>query len=658
MALKTNKNFLLTFDSDQYSTFFSELLVKGVEFEVLNPKDLGQDWESQAATLPKPEISKARLGEMNLLASLLEQYKPKGLFAGLLDTRYIGSSEEIVSAQGNKNEIMSTARILHKYQQNKLKLEQIKEVEKKANKNSGYLCGYNLGAFVSGFDKYVSRIVENFNENHPNQSIDISAPHITLIQKNGFDVIEYSLEDKEIVSLYMKDEFATVRTLSEFKSWLVEQSKDVVREAGEKGVKVENVSKDIIRSMSSLHAFMEIESTLVDLVSYVFKTDEDGVAFAFISVNNSSYKAFEQMLGDSSVKAQEINWNKEILEWSHKGSLNAFQGIAQSVGTINNKEADPTNVIAIFFSIFFAFCLADAVYGLFLAAFCGYFLFFKELKPGLKNIFRLFAVSGLATVVFGVLTNSYLGDLSSYLGFGGALENVQLINVLDVDANVPVNTFLREVNGPSPIVVLMGVALVIGIINLFTAYILKIITSVKSQDNQAVLNDVTWLGFVLTTFGLIAGFLVPSIASVTLILFIIGFLALLTFNNGKGVFGKLISGLGSAYGLISLAADILSYTRLVAVGLTGGIIANVINLLAMLVFDSIGIPGLNVLAAVIVLLSGHTFNLVISLFGAYINPLRLHYVEFLPKFYEGRGRQFKSSVKELTYFRTKKPFTN
>jgi len=64
---------------------------------------------------------------------------------------------------------------------------------------------------------------------------------------------------------------------------------------------------------------------------------------------------------------------------------------------------------------------------------------------------------------------------------------------------------------------------------------------------------------------------------------------------------------------------------------------------------------LGVIAAIGVLIVGHVFNLVISLFGAYINPLRLHYVEFLPKFYEGRGREFRPSSSELKYFRTDQP---
>jgi hypothetical protein len=629
-------------------------MIKNLTFEVLDPAELGDDWDTQTIPAIKPNALKLHIhdGEMNLLASSIKKYQPKKFFDSLTDNRYIGTIEEVQKAKANKDDIMHIAQILHRYDNNRIKLEEIEKLEKRKKEDEEYLCGYNLSNFVTGLQKYVTRIVERFNENHPDQSIDIEVPEFKLEKRTGFDVVEFSASHIDVVHMYMKDEFNAIKSLKEFKSWLLDQRLEIEDDARRIHLNLEQVSEEHLKWLSALHASHEIDNTISQVSSLVFLTEEKGVHFAFISVAESQLDQFEKIVAEHCHSAQEINWNKEVLLWQSKGSLNGFQSIAQSVGTIDSKEVDPTGVIAVFFSIFFAFCLADAVYGLFLALFCGYFLFFRELKPGLVNIFRLFAVSGLATVVFGVLTNSFAGDLASYLGFGGVLENVQLINILDPNANVPVNNFLRENGGTSPIVVLLGTAVLIGVLNLVTAYIIKVISGARSEEKEGLGSDIAWLVFVFSVFGLIPGFIVTSLFLPSIIFFVIGTAGLFIFNSSKGIVGKAIAGLGSMYGLISLGADILSYTRLVAVGLTGGIIANVINLLADLIYTSISWPVVAVIAGIIVLLLGHAFNLVISLFGAYINPLRLHYVEFLPKFYEGKGRQFKPTSRELTYFRT------
>ena len=83
---------------------------------------------------------------------------------------------------------------------------------------------------------------------------------------------------------------------------------------------------------------------------------------------------------------------------------------------------------------------------------------------------------------------------------------------------------------------------------------------------------------------------------------------------------------------------------MLAAGLAGTIIANVVNILAGLSFES---GGLGFIFGIVILVVGHIFNLVISIFSAYINSLRLHYVEFAPKFYQGLGKKF--SPVEIDY---------
>jgi V/A-type H+-transporting ATPase subunit I len=148
------------------------------------------------------------------------------------------------------------------------------------------------------------------------------------------------------------------------------------------------------------------------------------------------------------------------------------------------------------------------------------------------------------------------------------------------------------------------------------------------------------MGLLLTIIGTIgltvAGVSVGYLPVIVGLLFTSG---LFIWNNGHHLATKVLYGLGNLYGLIGFIADTLSFTRLVAVGLTSGIIASVVNMMGFMVYEAIHIPLLNIVVAGLVLIGGHIFNLIISLFGAYVNPLRLHYVEFMPKFYKGQAKQ-------------------
>ena len=120
-------------------------------------------------------------------------------------------------------------------------------------------------------------------------------------------------------------------------------------------------------------------------------------------------------------------------------------------------------------------------------------------------------------------------------------------------------------------------------------------------------------------------------------------------RSGQNLFKKLVRGLLSLYGLIGYLSDILSYSRLLALGLATGIVALVVNLIAGIIYNLIPIPIINTFFFVLVLIVGHSFNLVISALGAFIHSSRLQFVEFFPKFMEGGGRPLKSFQRKLEY---------
>ena len=271
----------------------------------------------------------------------------------------------------------------------------------------------------------------------------------------------------------------------------------------------------------------------------------------------------------------------------------------------------------------------------------------------------LFNLSGFLTILYGIITNSWAGDAFSYVKLGGSkvsnsFENVQLINYLEPESDVAINQYLRDNGDINPIVFALAGAVFIGLIHIFIGYGFKMLNSLKAGDKAGFTNTLVWVLLLLSLLSIPAW--VSSSSLMPIGLGVVGVFALLNlvFNEGQGIGGKIMAILiDKVFGLISFFSESMSYTRLIAVGLTSGIVANVVNLLAELLFDAGNSLGgtagfmLGVLLAILMLILGHTFNLVVAIFGAYINPLRLHYVEFLPKFYEGKGRLLDNDIKPL-----------
>ena len=110
---------------------------------------------------------------------------------------------------------------------------------------------------------------------------------------------------------------------------------------------------------------------------------------------------------------------------------------------------------------------------------------------------------------------------------------------------------------------------------------------------------------------------------------------------------KILSGIAGLYGLVGYFSDVVSYSRLLALGLATSVIASVVNLIAVIVGDMI--PLIGTIVSGLILVFGHLFNLAISGFGAFIHSMRLQFVEFFPKFVIGGGKKFNPFRKEGEY---------
>lgn len=313
--------------------------------------------------------------------------------------------------------------------------------------------------------------------------------------------------------------------------------------------------------------------------------------------------------------------------------------VLEGFGMPGRGEIDPTPVMSIFYYIMFGLMFSDFGYGLITFAVCLFALLrFRNMEPNWSKYLRLFMWCGLSTMFWGVLFSSYFGD------------------IVDV---VSRTFFGHEVSIPpvwfSPMekpMLLLMFSLGIGLIHLTAGYIMNGVTSYRNGDYAGIIYDcvfaiVAWYPLVVilmgsTMFESMAGFKLNLPAYVTplcLAITAVGVIGtLLTSGRESPAWStRLLKGLYGVYDLMSgWLGDILSYSRLLALGLATGVVASVMNQLGSMVGG--GVVG--ALVFIVVFIAGQGMNFGINILGAYVHSNRLEYVEFFGKFYEGGGRKF------------------
>ena len=324
------------------------------------------------------------------------------------------------------------------------------------------------------------------------------------------------------------------------------------------------------------------------------------------------------------------------------------EGVVRTFAMPTKGEIDPTAIMSFFYYIFFGLMLSDAAYGLIMALGCGIAIKkFKNMEDGLKNSLRMFMYCGISTMFWGVLFGSYFGDAVEVISgtfFGHAIKIPPL--------------WFEPVKDP---IKMLMFSFLFGIIHLFTALGIRLYQCIKAKDYWSVFSEcVFWYMLVgggivylfrVDMFLSMAGltFKLPSVwANIAAVIAGIGALGILLFTARGGSPGKrLAKGAYALYGITSWLGDILSYSRLLALGLATGVIATVFNSMGSM-FGS-GILGAVIFTVVFIV--GHTLNIGINLLGAYVHTNRLQFVEFFGKFYEGGGREFEPFSTKTTYYK-------
>lgn len=301
--------------------------------------------------------------------------------------------------------------------------------------------------------------------------------------------------------------------------------------------------------------------------------------------------------------------------------IEPFGAITEMYSLPNPHSIDTNWAIGLFFFIFFGMMLSDAGYGLILTI--GGLLGIKYLDTGegMKRLMKMIGTAGVSAVFWGALYGSWFGDAVPTVAETFFGRNVEIPMLID-----PLNEPMR----------VLIISCVLGIVHLYAGMGIKAYIMIKRGNITGAVFDVG-LWYIFLT-GLLM-LLLPGISGTAGKVLSVAGAAGLVLTQGRHkptVIGKITYGVMSLYGVTGYFSDVLSYSRILALGLATGVIASVVNILATMAGNSI----IGVLLFAVIFVFGHLMNLAINALGAYVHSARLQYVEFFGKYYEGGGAKF------------------
>lgn len=322
----------------------------------------------------------------------------------------------------------------------------------------------------------------------------------------------------------------------------------------------------------------------------------------------------------------------------NKGIAAGAESVLTAFGLPGKGEIDPTSIMAVFYVFLFGMMLSDAAYGAIVSIACGALLLkFPRMSESMKKAFQLFFWCGLSTLFWGVLFGGYFGDAINVVSrvFFGHEVGIKPLWFAPLDDPMKLLVF----------------SMLFGVIHLFTGLGIKGYMCLRDKKYMDFFCDVVlWYALLIgLLIMLIPSDLFASIAQMEIVfpplvntlgkaLAIVGAvgIVLMSGRHNKNFALRIALGAYDLYNVSGWLSDVLSYSRLLALGLATGVIASVINQMGSMAGKSV----FGAIVFIVVFIFGHIFNLAINLLGAYVHTNRLQFVEFFGKFYEGGGREF------------------
>ena len=335
------------------------------------------------------------------------------------------------------------------------------------------------------------------------------------------------------------------------------------------------------------------------------------------------------------IKEEAVEEDNPPIKLKNNWFTRQFESFTGMYGMPVYSEFDPTAIVAPFYLLFFAMCLGDAGYGIVL------FLFGLMLNKGwvkfamFEGLGNIISILGAGTIVVGTVLGTFFGmSLYEASWVPQAVKNFMIVG----DVEVP---------GLGVFNIQMLLALGIGVFHICLAMTVKAIGYTKRFGFRQTVSAWGWLllivgGLIIAILGVGKLISPAAIKWAVIVIGVVSALGIYVFNTpGRNPLMNIGAGLWDTYNMATgILGDVLSYIRLFALGLAGGMLGQAFNNLGQMVLGD----GNNIilwLPFVLILLFGHVLNILMSSLGAFVHPLRLTFVEYFKNAgYEGKGAAY------------------
>jgi len=463
-----------------------------------------------------------------------------------------------------------------------------------------------------------TKYVEEFNTSVQNENLEAYAEKVSEEKENSYMLVVYHQACEEKMLQLLKQYGWTKVTFSEFTGTPgenINKLNESLRELESRKAELTKQAEAMVSEVEYLEILFDLLSIERDKSSVVKdfgKTEKTFMLHGWIpeKASDELVRIMDGITDKYTVQFEEPSDEDDIPVLLENAKLvQPFEMITSLYSLPNARSLDSNAIMTPFFIVFFGMMITDAAYGVIMAAVTGFLLWKYDLAGGMKKFMGIMCLGGLSALVWGGV-------------FGGWFGNLLPISAL----------WFNPLEEPLKMLIF---CLVLGVIHLYTGYIIQMYKNIRSGHiMDAIYDQVLWL-MLLTGLMFLA---LPALAAVGKYMAIIGAAGTVLFNarSEKNFIKRILNGILALYGVSGFLGDVLSYSRLFALCLSTGVIAMVFNAMGLMMGGTL----IGKLIMVVFLVVGHLFNIALGILGAYVHTSRLQYVEFFGKFYEGEGKPF------------------
>lgn len=389
-------------------------------------------------------------------------------------------------------------------------------------------------------------------------------------------------------------------------------------------------------NMKILYDYMKLRHEKYENLEMLGETSKTFVLSGFVPENRAEdIKHLIENETLSYVEISDVDEDEEApILFKNNGFARPVEAITSTYSMPSKRDIDPNGIMAFFYYLFFGMMFSDAGYGILVMLGTGYLGFVKKYN---KDFMKMFFYCGISTTFWGFLYGSFFGDLVYRFSVTFLGREITLSPIWMDPAKEPLTLLIFSI--------------LLGMIQILVGLSINFYMNWRDGNKTSAIFDTgSWIliisGIIVLATG--AVFKASLVTTVGIVFSVIGALTvvLMKGRDNKNIIMRIFSGILGLYDITSYVSDALSYSRLMALGLATGVIAQVVNIMGTLAGKSV----FGFIMFVVVFIVGHLLNFAINMLGAYVHTNRLQYVEFFAKFYEGGGKEFKPLSMNTKYY--------